>query len=91
MRVAKVAIRLPGTDRACASPMRGPSLPRPRGSQPAAEMRRYGKPIGRPVLDKRKEAAIRAELGRGTGVLKTARLCKVGTGTVQRIRREMSA
>jgi DNA invertase Pin-like site-specific DNA recombinase len=50
-----------------------------------------GKPIGRPWLDKRKEAAIRAELGRGTGVLKTARLCKVGTGTVQRIKREMTA
>jgi DNA invertase Pin-like site-specific DNA recombinase len=50
-----------------------------------------GKPIGRPWLDKRKEAAIRAELGCGTGVLKTARLCKVGTGTVQRIKREMTA
>jgi hypothetical protein len=27
-----------------------------------------GKPIGRPWLDKRKEAAVRAELGRGTGI-----------------------
>jgi DNA invertase Pin-like site-specific DNA recombinase len=49
-----------------------------------------GKPIGRPWLDKRKEAAIRAELGRGTGVLKTARSCRVGTGTVQRLKREMT-
>ena len=44
-----------------------------------------GKPIGRPWIDKRKEAAIRRELAKGTGILKTARLCKVGTGTVQRI------
>jgi DNA invertase Pin-like site-specific DNA recombinase len=50
-----------------------------------------GKSIGRPWLDKRKEAAIRAELERGTGILKTARLCKVGTGTVQRIKRQMTA
>ena len=50
-----------------------------------------GKAIGRPWLDKRKEAAIRAELERGTGILKTARLCKVGTGTVQRIKRQMTA
>jgi DNA invertase Pin-like site-specific DNA recombinase len=50
-----------------------------------------GKPIGRPWTDKRKEAAIRAELAKGTGILKTARLCKVGTGTVQRIKRAMAA
>ena len=50
-----------------------------------------GKAIGRPWLDKRKEPAIRAELERGTGILKTARLCKVGTGTVQRIKRQMMA
>ena len=50
-----------------------------------------GKAIGRPWLDKRKEVAIRAQLERGTGILKTARLCHVGTGTVQRIKREMTA
>ena len=49
-----------------------------------------GKPIGRPWIDKRKEAAIRAELAKGTGILKTARLCKVGTGTVQRTKRGMT-
>jgi DNA invertase Pin-like site-specific DNA recombinase len=36
--------------------------------------------------DKKKEAAIRAELANGTGILKTARLCKAGTGTVERIK-----
>jgi len=50
---------------------------------------RSGKPTGRPWIDKRREAAIRAELAKGTGILKTARLCKVGTGTAQRIKREM--
>jgi DNA invertase Pin-like site-specific DNA recombinase len=49
-----------------------------------------GKPIGRPWIDKRKEAAIRAELAKGTGILKAARLIKVGTGTVQRIKQEMT-
>ena len=48
-----------------------------------------GKPIGRPWLDKRKDAAVRAELGRGTGILKTAKICGVGTGTAQRIKREI--
>ena len=48
-----------------------------------------GKPIGRPWLNKRKEATVRAELGRGTGILKTAKICGVGTGTVQRIKREI--
>ena len=50
-----------------------------------------GKPIGRPWLEERKAAAIRAELRNGTGILKTAKLCGVGTGTVQRIKREMAA
>jgi DNA invertase Pin-like site-specific DNA recombinase len=48
-----------------------------------------GKLIGRPWLDKKQEEEIRAELSRGTGILKTARLCQVGTGTVQRIKRAM--
>jgi len=34
---------------------------------------------------------IRTELRNGTGILKTAKLCGVGTGTVQRIKREMAA
>ena len=50
-----------------------------------------GKPIGRPWIDKRIEDRIRAELAKGTGILRTARICGVGTGTVQRIKREPSA
>jgi DNA invertase Pin-like site-specific DNA recombinase len=56
-----------------------------------ARARRYGtksgKPIGRPWLDKKKEAAIRATLAAGNGIIKTAKLCGVGVGTVQRIKR----
>jgi hypothetical protein len=32
---------------------------------------------------------IRAQLSTGTGILKTAKLLDVGTGTVHRVRREM--
>jgi DNA invertase Pin-like site-specific DNA recombinase len=46
---------------------------------------RSGKPIGRPKVGDAKERAIRAELAKGTGILKTARKLGVGTGTVQRI------
>jgi hypothetical protein len=35
--------------------------------------------------------AIRASLAAGKGIHKTARECGVGTGTVQRIKREMAA
>ena len=45
--------------------------------------------MGRAWIDKKKECH-RAELANGTGTLKTARLCKVGTGTVQRIEQEMT-
>jgi DNA invertase Pin-like site-specific DNA recombinase len=50
-----------------------------------------GRPIGRPPLAPERDAAIRAELARGTGVLKTARLHKTGVSVVQRIRAEMAA
>jgi DNA invertase Pin-like site-specific DNA recombinase len=52
---------------------------------------RSGKPIGRPTISPKLEAAIRRHLSAGTGILKTARLVGVGSGTVQRIRREMTA
>jgi hypothetical protein len=52
---------------------------------------RSGKPIGRPMLSTKLEAAVRRHLHRGTGILKTARLVGVGSGTVQRIRREMAS
>ena len=48
-----------------------------------------GKRLGRAPTPALTEAAIRIELQRGTGILKTARLHNVGTATVQRIKREM--
>jgi len=48
-----------------------------------------GKPIGRPRVTPRKAQAIRAELAKGTGIVKTARLCGAGVGVVQRVKREM--
>jgi hypothetical protein len=50
-----------------------------------------GKPIGQPPLAQAKIDAIRAELVRGTGILKTARLCGTGVSAVQRIKRTLSA
>jgi hypothetical protein len=35
-------------------------------------------------------AAIRAELAKGTGIIKTARLVECGVGTVQRVKREQA-
>jgi DNA invertase Pin-like site-specific DNA recombinase len=46
-----------------------------------------GKPIGRPTLPADKEAAILNHLNAGTGILKTAKLVGVGSGTVQRVMR----
>ena len=51
---------------------------------------RSGKPIGRARIDATKEAAIRAALASGKGVLKTAREFKTGTSVVQRIKSEMA-
>ena len=42
-----------------------------------------GKPIGRARINTAKEAAIRAALAGGKGILKTARECRVGSNTVQ--------
>jgi hypothetical protein len=47
------------------------------------------KRLGRPNADPKLEAA-RRELACGTGVLKTARLVGLGTGTVQRLKREIA-
>jgi DNA invertase Pin-like site-specific DNA recombinase len=49
-----------------------------------------GKPIGRARIDSAKEAAIRAALASGKGILKTARECGVGSSTVQRIKASLS-
>jgi len=48
-----------------------------------------GKPIGQPPLARSKVDLVRAELAKGTGILKTARLCGTGVSAVQRIKREM--
>ena len=44
------------------------------------------KRLGRPSADPKKIEAARRELSKGTGVLKTAKLVGLGTGTVQRIK-----
>ena len=49
-----------------------------------------GKPIGQPPLAQAKVEAIRAELARGTGMIKTARLCGTGVSAVQRIKKAMA-
>ena len=49
------------------------------------------KRLGRPNADPKKVEAARRELAKGTGVLRTAKLVGLGTGTVHRIRREMPA
>jgi DNA invertase Pin-like site-specific DNA recombinase len=49
-----------------------------------------GRPIGRPPLAAERDAAIRAELAAGTGIVKTARLHKTGVSVVQRLKAEMS-
>jgi DNA invertase Pin-like site-specific DNA recombinase len=55
-----------------------------------ARARAQGKRLGRPRVDRGITEKVRAELSRGTGMLKTAKLLGVGVGTVQRIRNEMS-
>ena len=56
----------------------------------AEEGTKSGNPIGRPRIDPKLEQRILSHLRKGTGILKTAKLCEVGTGTVQRIKEEMS-
>ena len=50
-----------------------------------------GRPIGRPKVSKVVENAVRAELAKGTGILKTAQTLGIGTGTVQKIKNGMIA
>jgi DNA invertase Pin-like site-specific DNA recombinase len=44
------------------------------------------KRLGRPSADPKKLEAARRELAKGTGLLKTAKLVGLGTGTVQRLK-----
>ena len=56
-----------------------------------ASPRKGAKAIGRPKVAAGTEKAIRARLTAGAGILKVAAEMGVGSGTVQRIRREMNA
>jgi len=46
--------------------------------------------LGRPNADPKKIEQAPRELANGTGVLKTAKLIGLGTGTVQRLKREIA-
>ena len=46
--------------------------------------------LGRPNADAKKIAAARKELANGSGILKTAKLTGLGTGTVQRLKATMA-
>ena len=50
-----------------------------------------GKQLGRPKINSTLEKRIQSQLRAGKGMLAIARECKVGTGTGQRIAREMTA
>ena len=50
-----------------------------------ARARSQGKHLGRPRVDADVEAAVRATLAGGTGIIRTAKLHGVGVGTVHRI------
>jgi DNA invertase Pin-like site-specific DNA recombinase len=52
-------------------------------------VRQQGKRLGRPKVSIKVENAIRTHLRAGMGILKAAALVGVGSGTVQRVRREM--
>jgi DNA invertase Pin-like site-specific DNA recombinase len=49
-----------------------------------------GKQLGRPKIDPALERRIQSHLRKGTGILKVASELGVGTGTVQRVKDEMS-
>lgn len=67
------------------------SMIRQRVNAGLARAKAQGKRLGRPRVDHRIEARVRAELTKGTGVIKTAKALGIGVGTVQRIKREMAA
>jgi hypothetical protein len=49
------------------------------------------KTLGRPKVGPKVEEAIRDHLLAGHGILKVAKLLGVGSGTVQRVKRDMAA
>ena len=52
--------------------------------------RQQGQRLGRPKVSSKVEDAIRTHLSAGNGILKVAALVGCGSGTVQRIKREMA-
>ncbi len=53
-------------------------------------VRQQGKKLGRPKVSLKVENAIRTHLSAGMGILKVAALVGCGSGTVQRVKREMA-
>jgi DNA invertase Pin-like site-specific DNA recombinase len=56
-----------------------------------ARAKAKGQRFGRPRIEAEVEEYIRNQLRQGTGILRTARLAGVGSGTVQRVRAEMAS
>jgi DNA invertase Pin-like site-specific DNA recombinase len=54
-------------------------------------VRQQGKRLGRPKVAAKVEQAIRTHLMAGNGILKVAKMVGCGSGTVQRVKREMAA
>jgi DNA invertase Pin-like site-specific DNA recombinase len=50
-----------------------------------------GKQLGRPQVGSEIERKAERELRKGTGILRVAKMLRLGTGTVHRIKREMAA
>jgi len=92
---AKGREKCPGFDRLLKAATIERSIIQEREKAGMARARKHGtksgKPIGQPPLSQAKVEVIRAELARGTGILKTARLCGTGVSAVQRIKRELIA
>ena len=66
------------------------SMIRERVKSGMARAKAQGKRLGKPAVPGAKVEAVRAELARGTGLVKAARLHGVGTYTAQRIKKEMA-
>jgi DNA invertase Pin-like site-specific DNA recombinase len=56
----------------------------------AQRVRQQGKRLGRPKVAAKVEDAIRTHLRAAHGILKVARMVGCGSGTVQRVKREMA-
>ena len=56
-----------------------------------ARVRAEGKKLGRPMVGRKVEDAIRGRLSAGNGMLKVSKALGVGVSTVQRVKAEMSA